>query len=88
MFPASGFSGGFCDSHPGFCSCDFPGGFCFRFFYGSEKLPVADARFEGFDLPVQIRNSGLFGAEEIAGLQHIIDGRDEILVTVTAGQIT
>ena len=26
MLPASGFSGGFCDSHSGFCRCDFPGG--------------------------------------------------------------
>lgn len=81
-------SGDFCDSHPGFCGCDFPGGFCFRFFYGSEKSPVADIRFEGFDLPVQVRNGGLFGAEEITGPQHVVDGRDEIFVAVAAGQIT
>lgn len=88
MLPASGFSGGFCDSHSGFCGCDFPGGFCFRFFYGSEKFPVAAGRFEGFDLPVQVRNGGLFGAEEITGPQHVVDGRDEVFVAVAAGQIT
>lgn len=88
MLPASGFSGGFCDSHPGFCGCDFPGDFCFRFFYGSEKFPVAAGRFEGFDLPVQVRNGGLFGAEEITGPQHVVDGRDKVFVAVAAGQIT
>ena len=87
MLPASGFSGGFCDSHPGFCGCDFPGDFCFRFFYGSEKFPVAAGRFEGFDLPVQVRNGGLFGAEEITGPQHVVDGRDKVFVAVAAARL-
>lgn len=85
--PASGFSGGLRFAS-GLCGCDFPGDFCFRFFYGSEKFPVAAGRFEGFDLPVQVRNGGLFGAEEITGPQHVVDGRDKVFVAVAAGQIT
>ena len=49
---------------------------------------VAAGRFEGFDLPVQVRNGGLFGAEEITGPQHVVDGRDKLFVAVAAGQIT
>ena len=82
--PCVGLLGRFLRFASGLLRLRFPGRLLFPFLLWFGEVPCSGRRFEGFDLPVQVRNGGLFGAEEITGPQHVVDGRDKVFVAVAA----